>query len=82
MWEGAHPPNANRWGTVSTPFPVPVYSPVCHGAHAPWFFLFCNTKKPPHGGMAVRRLSEEVGNCLIFGQITGIKLVILALFGD
>ena len=28
MWEGAHPPNANRWGTVSTPFPVPVPRPV------------------------------------------------------
>ena len=32
--------------------------------------------------MAVRRLCEKVGNCLVLGQITGIKLVILALFGD
>ena len=51
--------------------------------HAPWFFLFYNIKnEPPHSGMAVRRLSEEVGNCLVLGQITGIELVILALFGD
>ena len=32
--------------------------------------------------MAVRRLYEKAGNCLVLGQITGIKLVILALFGD
>ncbi len=32
--------------------------------------------------MAVRRLCEKAGNCLVLGQITGIKLVILTLFGD
>ena len=31
-------PNANRWGTVQIPFPVPVNRPFNHDAPAPWFF--------------------------------------------
>ena len=31
-------PNANRWGTVQMPFPVPVNRPFNHDAPAPWFF--------------------------------------------
>lgn len=31
-------PNANRWGTVQIPFPVPVNRPFNYDATAPWFF--------------------------------------------
>lgn len=31
-------PNANRWGTVQMPFPVPVNRSFNHDAPVPWFF--------------------------------------------
>lgn len=58
MREGAHPPNANRWGTVQMPFPVPVDRPFNHDAHAPCFLCLPCMR----GKRAVRRAFKHRAN--------------------